>query len=420
MVLDHYGYGLGGWVPGTAMDYQSGFTAGSDLYWMAMALAEGMKAVGKAPPNPIVGCVFVKDQKLLAKGATEEFGGRHGERVAASRLKEGEARGGTVYVTLEPCCHTGKQPPCAQLLVELGIKRCVMAMVDPFHKVNGRGIRYLEKHGVKVEVGVMAKEAMAWHLPFLFSSHYRRPLLVGKWAQTFDGHLADDQGGSQWISGQESRAYTHFLRQKYDAIMVGSGTVIADIPSLNVRDCRGPINRSPVKIIIDPKGRILSIDSEIQRHLIRKTFAGEPTIYCGPEHKSSWLSHVDMVHSIELKGPIDADLVARLNDCYQSLKDRPLQSIFVEGGPSLLNRLIGQGLIDVFHTFQRPSILGGHENRLGTAGKEPQRRLMAEKQDLYLLASIVLGQDIVVESLSQALANDIWKPGLESLHQSHR
>lgn len=411
MAIDHYGYGIGGWIPKVFGGDSAVFTEGTDSYWMSIALEEGMKAVGLASPNPTVGCVFVKDGILLAKGATEHFGGAHGERVAARRLEGGVGIGSTVYVTLEPCSHQGKQRPCVELLLGLGIKRCVIAMVDPFKKVNGEGIRFLREHGVQVDLGILSKEAIAWHLPFLYACYFSKPLLVGKWAQTFDGHLADDGGTSQWITGPEARAYTHFLRQKYDAIMLGSGTVIADHPSLNVRSCQGAINRSPFKIIVDPKGQLLDLPKEVRSSIASKTLVGEPTLYCGPRHRGTWLEGQNNVHLL-LQDQIDSAFIGKLETIYLEMYDRPLQSIFVEGGPKLLNRLIDADLIDVFHTFQRPSLLGGQENRIGSKG--PQA--MEDKRDLYLLGTSILGQDIVVESISQTVARDIWQGSLNAIN----
>ena len=269
-------FSVGGYIEAAIRSsFENPYKKNSDEYWMFEALIESMREVGKASPNPTVGCVYVKDGKLISKGATQEFGSLHGERYAASLVDSSKLEGSTAYVTLEPCSHFGSQPPCAELLVDLKVKRVVIAMIDPFSKVQGKGIELLKSHGVEVEVGVLEDEMKLWHLPFTLHLRKKSPLMIAKWAQTLDGNLADDFGKSKWITGKDARAYTHFLRQKYDAILVGAGTVIADEPSLDVRDCQLNINRNPIKIIFDPSSKLI-IFLRINTQLCKQSVSMSP------------------------------------------------------------------------------------------------------------------------------------------------
>lgn len=402
--MRHEKFGFGGWIAASYGEYSNPFPMNSDEYWMAEAFSESVKEMGKSSPNPNVGCAVVKGGSLLAKGATEAYGGLHGERLAFSMLDDQQIKGATIYVTLEPCSHHGKQPPCAELLVEKNIARCVIAMKDPFAEVDGKGIKLLKENGIEVTVGVLEEEARSWHLPFLFSLQENRPLMIAKWAQTLDGHLADDQDCSQWITGPEARSYTHALRQKFDCIMVGSQTVLRDVPSLDARDCNLPIHRSPIKIIIDPKGDLLNCDTSLQEKLSEKTFAKEASIYCGPSIKGSWLqSCAGKVAYVPLEGYLNHNTLREMSKSYMSLRSLALQSILVEGGASLLNRLIEDDLVDAYSIFQRPSFLGASKNRIGQRPKAGSRAL-SELQGIHLLGTTKLGQDLVMEGLSEPLA----------------
>jgi diaminohydroxyphosphoribosylaminopyrimidine deaminase/5-amino-6-(5-phosphoribosylamino)uracil reductase len=197
---------------------------------MRLALMESMEGVGRASPNPAVGAVLVRDGRLLSKGATLAYGDRHAERVALDAVSDRQLlRGASCYVTLEPCAGTGKQPPCTDALLAAGIRRIVVGALDPHPKAAGQGLKALAQAGITVETNVLGGECRAFLFPFLAYQQLQRPVVIGKWAQTLDGHLADDHGHSQWISGKKARAYTHWLRQKYDAILVGVGTAMLQV-----------------------------------------------------------------------------------------------------------------------------------------------------------------------------------------------
>ncbi|QRO01347.1 bifunctional diaminohydroxyphosphoribosylaminopyrimidine deaminase/5-amino-6-(5-phosphoribosylamino)uracil reductase RibD [Archangium violaceum] len=376
-----------------------------DAYWMRLALERAMSACGRSNPNPTVGCVIVKEGRVLAEGATEVHGGRHAERVAIDSVADrSRLRGATLYVTLEPCSHTGRQPPCVDLVESCGFARCVIGLVDPNPLVAGGGLRRLRRAGVELRFGVLRDELIAWHLPFLFWHLASRPLMAAKWAQTLDGQLAYDSGRSQWISGPESRAYTHWLRQKYDAILVGAGTVLADHPALTVRSCQGPHHRQPIRLLFDPNARILSCPEEQWRTLLQRTFTAEtPTVLLVDEaaltearRERLQARGLEQVHLVPL--PAGASTVARL---YAALEDpllaervsRPLHSIMVEGGPRLLSALAEAGLLDLAHVFTAPTIGGGLRYRLGLSAPD------GTGLRLHPFAHARLGDDLLTEYL---------------------
>lgn len=398
------GYGLAGYVPYSLEDQdfasQRKPSENEDEFWMHQALVRAMSQVGLAAPNPTVGCVLVKDGQLIAGGATEEFGGLHGEMVALGQVANKEDLiGATCYVTLEPCSHYGKQPPCVEQLIKSQISRCVIGLKDPYPDVNGQGIKKLREAGIEVKLGVLARALSAWHLPFLFRIHNKRPMIVGKWAQTLDGCLADDRGVSQWITGTKARLHTHFLRQRYDTIMVGVGTILHDIPSLNVRDSARKVNRSPIKIIYDPKGVLHEQDLPCQEKLKAKTFAGEKTIYAGPFKKGSWLSKLRGVSIVGIEKKLGPEFFQHVAVAYQNLTQKTLESVMVEGGARLLSSLISQDLFDAYHIFQRPSFLGKSryslERDLGHS-----YHALGDKLDLHLLSCQNLGQDLLIDAIN--------------------
>ncbi len=336
------GFGLGGRYDRALIEAPSlSFPLGTDEYWMEQALLISMNSVGLSPPNPSVGCVLVKDQKIISSGYTQSFGKEHAERMAFQNLPENpDLRDVTAYVTLEPCSHFGSQPPCVDLFLKHPVKRMVIALMDPDDRVNGLGIQKLKDAGIEVSIGVLAKEVAAFHFPFLANRILKKPIWIAKWAQTKEGYLADAQGQSKWITGKQSRAYTHWLRQKYDAIVVGARTFLADQPALTVRDSAPPHSRNPSRIVFDPKGLLLKNASSFtdwKVFVLQSVLDGlqGPTPACvfgipeGPEFLGNRFK-----------------LAVERTDW-----PRPLQSVMVEGGASLLNELfLAQGF-DAAHIF---------------------------------------------------------------------
>lgn len=381
----------------------------SHEYWMKRALQRAMHNIGITSPHPTVGCVIVKNNKLIAEGATESYGGRHAERVAVESIRDRSLlRGATIYVTLEPCAHYGRQAPGADLLKSCGFKRCVIGVSDPNPLVNGNGIRILQKAGVDIVTGILQNELLAWHMPFLLSQLLQRTIYIGKWAQTLDGQLAYDNGQSKWISGTESRNYTHWLRQKYDAIMVGANTVLADKPSLTVRDCALPHNRHPVRLIFDPHGRTFKSFASIFDDLGKTTFSNlAPVVLIVEEmvlrelDESALRQIKELSHVHILPIPIDVEPTtwlakAVVSEQVTAMVGRCLQSVMIEGGPKLLSLFAKTAMIDIAHTFTAPTIGGGRENRLEIPAE------YGKGWRMHPFAYNRLGEDIAVEYLSQS------------------
>ncbi|HEU5116788.1 MAG TPA: bifunctional diaminohydroxyphosphoribosylaminopyrimidine deaminase/5-amino-6-(5-phosphoribosylamino)uracil reductase RibD, partial [Isosphaeraceae bacterium] len=226
--------------------------AAQDRLFMLRALAEARLGLGRVEPNPMVGAVLVKDGRLLSVGHHDRFGGPHAEIHALSNSGS-SARGASLYVTLEPCCHTGKTPPCVDAILRAGVTRVVAAMRDPFPRVAGGGFARLSEAGVEVEVGIEEQAARTLNAPYLKRLTTGRPYVIAKWAMTLDGKTAVRGGQSQWISGPRSRALVHELRGRVDGLISGIGTVLADDPLLTARPA-GP--RQAVRVVLDSSARL--------------------------------------------------------------------------------------------------------------------------------------------------------------------
>jgi diaminohydroxyphosphoribosylaminopyrimidine deaminase/5-amino-6-(5-phosphoribosylamino)uracil reductase len=407
------GFGLGGFIPraidsGALSEWSQSF---DDEYWMKCALLESMEGVGRSNPNPAVGAVFVKDGQLLGKGATQAWGGMHAERVALQSVQNPKLlAGASCYVTLEPCAGQGRQPPCVPTLLNSGIRRCIIAAKDPHSKAAGLGLKLLRQSGISVELDVLGAECRAWLFPFLAYQQLQRPVVIGKWAQTLDGHLADDHGISQWISGRTSRAYTHWLRQKYSAILVGVGTALADAPRLTVRDSAPPFQKQPHKIVVDPKGRLFEARAEVFQNLREGLNKGAALFFHVVESRhwrpEPWMEEfgdllVPVLIPTECPWP---DVLRCLDHQHRLQYGHELQSIMVEGGPKILTSMLNADAIDAFHVFVRTGILGGEKHRVGrldhTNGElPPQPRHLNSRHDFRLISSQQLGDDIVLESV---------------------
>jgi diaminohydroxyphosphoribosylaminopyrimidine deaminase/5-amino-6-(5-phosphoribosylamino)uracil reductase len=233
-----------------------------DRECMRVALELAERGRGHAEPNPLVGAVLARDGRVVGSGWHRRFGEAHAEVNALAEAGDA-ARDATLYVTLEPCCHHGKTPPCTDAVLRAGVRRAVVAMSDPFPDVSGRGMQALRDAGVSVEVGLFQTEAVRLNAPYLKALRAGRPYVHAKWAMTLDGKTATPTGDSKWISNEASRARGHALRGRMDAVVVGIGTVLADDPLLTARP---PGPRRPVRVVIDSRGRMPS-DSQLARTL---------------------------------------------------------------------------------------------------------------------------------------------------------
>jgi diaminohydroxyphosphoribosylaminopyrimidine deaminase/5-amino-6-(5-phosphoribosylamino)uracil reductase len=346
------GYSLGGRIDRTLRNsvtpsFDFSTPESTDLYWMEQALLISMNGVGWTAPNPAVGCVIVRENQLIASGFTQTYKKEHAERMAFAQIQNrDDLKEATVYVTLEPCTHTGHQPPCVDLLLKSPVRRVVVATADPDVRVAGQGIQKLKDAGKEVVVGILQNEAQAWHFPFLKNRLAQKPVWIAKWAQTESGHLADADGNSKWITNSESRAYTHWLRQKYDAILVGAQTWITDRPSLTVRDCAEPHRRNPARLVFDPKGLLAELPiKDILIHDESPVWVYlDEDIY---QAKKNYLPEAKGLTWISFRG-VEGFVKAVESTAFE----RPLQSIFCEGGARLINTLMQHGIFDAVHRFQ--------------------------------------------------------------------
>ncbi|MGI9507238.1 MAG: bifunctional diaminohydroxyphosphoribosylaminopyrimidine deaminase/5-amino-6-(5-phosphoribosylamino)uracil reductase RibD, partial [Geminicoccaceae bacterium] len=221
---------------------------------MSLALRLAGRGLGQTWPNPSVGCVVVKDGRMVGRGWTQPPPGNHAEVEALNRAGK-RALGAIAYVTLEPCCHYGRTPPCTMALIHAGVRRVVVAATDPFSRVDGRGIEQLRQTGIRVDIGLMREEAEALNAGFLLNVTKNRPMVTLKLATSLDGKIATRSGESQWITGAHARASGHRLRASHDAIMIGSGTALADDPTLTCR-LPGLDDRSPVRVVLSRRCRL--------------------------------------------------------------------------------------------------------------------------------------------------------------------
>ena len=321
----------------------------SDETWMRHALELAERGRGYVEPNPLVGAVVVRQGGIVGEGWHEKFGGAHAEINALRQAKE-QARDATLYVTLEPCCHHGKTPPCTDAIIGAGVRRVVAAMVDPFAAVQGKGVAQLRAAGVTVETGVGQDEAKRLNASYLTLVQTGRPYVHAKWAMTLDGKIATRTGDSKWISGEESRRRVHGLRGRMDAIIAGVGTVLADDPLLTARP---PGPRTATRIILDRRGRT-PLDSQLVR-----TAREVPTL----------------VATIKDSQPLRAAgcevlVMERLDvaSLLQELGRRRFTNVLVEGGSETLGSFLDARLIDEVHVFVAPKLVGGGEARTAVAG----------------------------------------------------
>lgn len=324
-----------------------------DASWMGAALALARRGLGRTWPNPAVGCV-ITDQNghLVGRGWTQPGGRPHAETEALAQAGE-RAKGGTAYVTLEPCAHHGKTPPCAEALVAAGIARCVVAIDDPYEAVAGKGIARLRAAGIDVAVGLMAAEARDVTAGFLSRITRGRPFFELKTAMTLDGRIAAHTGRSRWITGEAARAHGHLLRAQADAVLLGIGTAIADDPQLDVR-LPGLEQRDPVRILADPRLR-LPLTSKLARSARRQKLW---LLVRGDADRGRQAAMRDLgAEVIETpmhpSGELDMAAAARL------LAERGLTRVLIEGGGRIAAAMLRAGLIDRISAFRAGMVMGG-------------------------------------------------------------
>ena len=334
-----------------------------DLQHMRYACEVAARARGFAEPNPTVGCVIAIGDQIIAEGWTQSYGSAHAEVHAISRITpvdQSRLQEATLYVTLEPCCHHGKTPPCTDAILATPIRRVVVAMEDPFPQVAGGGLARLRQHGIDVTVGIEEPLARSTVAPYLKLQQTGRPWIVAKWAMTLDGKIATRTGDSKWISSATSREVVHALRGRMDAIVVGIGTALADDPLLTARP-KGP--RTATRVVVDSKAR-LPLTSQLM-----ETIENAPVIVAvGPDaerHKIEELS-AKGAEVLALPGSTHGE---RIDELLVELGTRRMTNILVEGGAGLLGGLNDGNHIDEVHVFVAPKVAGG-KGATGPVGGE--------------------------------------------------
>ena len=320
-----------------------------DTRYMARALELAARGQGLVEPNPMVGCVVVREGQVIGEGWHHQFGGPHAE-VHALRACGTATQGATVYVTLEPCCHQGKTPPCSQALIDAGVGRVVIAHLDPFPEVAGGGVRQLQEAGIDVVVGVLKHQARWLNGPFLKRIQSGRPWVIAKWAMTLDGKIGTHAGSSRWISNELSRIRVHQLRGRMDGIMVGQRTAALDDPMLTARP---PGTRTAMRIVVDSRAQ-LSSDSQLARSAteIRTLVAAGPEV---PDANRQRLEQT----GCEVWVGAATDPGKRLGELLQELGRQGLTNLLVEGGGHLLGSLFDAKAIDEVHVFIASKLVGG-------------------------------------------------------------
>ena len=362
-------------------------TAEQDRFYMRMALDLAARGSGYTSPNPLVGAVVVRGQQVVGRGYHKRFGDAHAE-VNALEEAGGKARGATLYVTLEPCNHTGKTPPCTQKVLASGIRRVVVAMRDPNPGVKGGGNACLRAAGLEVVEGLLEKTARRQNEFFIKHTQTGKPFVVLKCAATLDGRIATRTGDARWVSGPQSRQFVHRLRHAVDAIMVGVGTVIADDPSLTTRlpENKG---RDPKRIILDTH---LSIP--LNARVLTQSSDAETVLVAGPDIAAEARQKIEAMGARVLKSPCREgriDLAALMG----LLGAEGTASILVEGGSQVCGSALRSGIVDKLYFFYAPKLLGGDDGIPICGG--PGRTRMQDSLNVQDVAVHRFGEDVMIE-----------------------
>lgn len=315
---------------------------------MQVALGLARRGLGNCWPNPAVGCVLVRADRIVGRGWTQPGGRPHAETEALARAGE-LANGATAYVTLEPCSHHGKTPPCADALIEAGVRRVVVACTDPDERVSGRGLSRLEAAGVEVETDVLNAAGQQVGRGHLLRISDRRPYVALKTATSMDGRIATRTGDSQWITGAAARRVGHLLRSRHDAVVTGIGTVLADNPRLTCR-LPGVARRAPLRVILDSGGR-LPDDS----HLVQNAEDGPVWLFVKPGayRRARIPDHIDVIETPAASDRIDFGAVMHI------LAERGVGRVLVEAGAAVTASALASQLVDTLYWFRAARLIGG-------------------------------------------------------------
>lgn len=332
---------------------------------MALALKLASQGQYGVKSNPMVGCVIVKHEKIIAKGYHQTFGKAHGEINALQQINH-QAQGATFYITLEPCSHQGKTPSCAQAIIESGAKTVIITMLDPNPLVNGKGVAMLENAGVEVKIGLLENDALALNQGFIKRMKINQPFVRCKIAMSLDGKTSMNSGESKWITSEAARLDVQKLRANHQAIMTGSGTIINDNPLMTLR--LDNINSTPLRVVIDSKNQITDTSLNILN-------TDAPTLILNSANTKTLAS-----------GKLD------LGDVLTQLGNQGINNVLLEAGPKLIGAMIKNNLIDEFIIYMAPILMGSDANSmLNLVIKN-----MADKIKLNIVEVRMLGDDIKI------------------------
>ena len=327
-----------------------------DKYYMGIAIRLARKGIGKTSPNPMVGSVIVANGKIIGRGYHKRCGDHHAEINAINNVKK-NIKGSTFYITLEPCSHYGRTPPCVDALIQANPERVVVGSLDPNPEVNGKGVRILRSKDIKVDVGVLESECRQLNESYFKFIKTGMPYITVKYAQTLDGRIATKSGDSQWISSEASRKYVHRLRSVNDGIMVGAGTVAADNPQLTVRHVKG---KNPIRIIVDSKLRIsikssVLTDANTHLTLIAVTSGASDVKISSVKKRGAEVLVVKKIRNDRVN----------LKDLLIKLGKREIISVLVEGGSEIITSLLKANLVDKMIIPIAPKIIGKGLDAIG-------------------------------------------------------
>lgn len=350
---------------------------------MDLALSLAAKGAGSVSPNPMVGCVIVKDGMIVGRGRHEYYGGPHAE-VNAVKDAGGDVAGATVYVNLEPCSHYGKTPPCANMLVEKKISRAVIGIEDPNPKVNGTGIEILRSAGIEVVAGVSEKACRRLNAGFIMRIKKGRPFVTLKVASSLDGKIALEDGSSKWITGPESRKKAHAIRAQNDAVLTGIGTVLADDPELTVRDASG---RTPLRVVLDRNLRIP------ENARILDVSKGRVLIITGADAPQAKLERLRArsveIERLEYKSDCQVDAILAL------LCREGVNYLMVESGAAVAGSFLNSRRVDKLSLFVASRIIGRGKGWSDCVEIEA----IADAMELERTESFQIGADILIEGV---------------------
>ena len=359
---------------------------------MKQALRLAEKGRGRTSPNPMVGAVVVKQGRVVGRGYHPKAGQPHAEVMALHKAGP-QARGATLYVTLEPCCHTRKRtPPCVPILIHSQLRRIVVAMRDPNPKVRGRGITQLRQSGLEVTVGCMEKEAQQLNEAYGHWIRTNRPLVILKAAMTWDGKIATANGESKWITGEEARRHVHQTRGQVDAIMVGIGTVLKDDPQLSARSVgeslRTRIMSQPLRVIVDSRLRI-PLTAKVCRWTIE-----QPTMVITTAQASKKKIRRLQDRGVEVLTVLTQKKQVSLMACLNQLGKMGVTSVLLEGGSELTASALGQQLVNKVMLYAAPRLLGGQDAKGLIGGRSPHR--LADATEVKNVRFLPLGHDMLM------------------------